>query len=193
MRIFRALYAWTIRWASHPRAPWALGGLSFAESSFFPIPPDALLVPMSLAQPRCALRFALITTVGSLLGGLVGYGLGYLALHLVEPWLRAAELQHAYQTAVAWFERWGFWVVLVAGFSPVPYKVFTVAAGATGVPLVPFLAGSLLGRGARFFLVASLVAWGGTQLEPWLLRNVERLGWATVLALIIGVVWLQYG
>lgn len=192
MRVFGPLYTWTVRWAGHRRAPWALGGLSVAESSFFPIPPDVLLAPMSLANPRKALLFAAIATVGSVAGGLIGYGLGYFALYLVEPWLQAADYQAYYDTAVAWFDRWGFWVVLIAGFSPIPYKVFTVAAGATGVALLPFFVASVLGRGARFFLVASLVAWGGARLEPWLLRHVERIGWISVVLLLLAMLWIQY-
>ena len=193
MRPFRALYDWTLRWAGHPRAPWALGGLSIAESSFFPVPPDVLLAPMSMARPQRAMRFALITTVGSVLGGLIGYAIGYSALHVVEPWLATAGYEEPYETAVAWFREWGFWVVLIAGFSPIPYKVFTVAAGALAQPLLPFVAASLVGRGARFFLVAALVGWGGTRLEPWLLRNIERLGWLSVAALLLVIALLHYG
>nr|WP_207161116.1 YqaA family protein [Halorhodospira halophila] len=187
------MYSWTVRWAGHRRAPWALGGLSVAESSVFPIPPDVLLAPMALARPNRAASFALIATVGSVLGGLIGYALGYFALYLVEPWIEAADYEQAYRTAVEWFREWGFWVVLVAGFSPIPYKVFTVAAGATGVALLPFIIASLLGRGARFFLVAGLVAWGGARLEPWLLRHVERLGWISVIVLLLGILWVKYG
>ncbi|MCG5537137.1 YqaA family protein [Halorhodospira sp. 9622] len=193
MRLFGPLYSWTVRWAGHRRAPWALGGLSVAESSVFPIPPDVLLAPMSLARPNRAAAFALIATVGSVLGGLIGYALGHFALYLVEPWIAAADYEQAYRTAVDWFQDWGFWVVLVAGFSPIPYKVFTVAAGATGVALVPFVVASLLGRGARFFLVAGLVAWGGARLEPWLLRHVERIGWISVVLLLLGMLWVKHG
>ncbi|MBK1733958.1 hypothetical protein CKO15_01405 [Halorhodospira abdelmalekii] len=193
MKLFGPLYRWTIRWAAHPRAPWVLGGVSVAESSFFPIPPDVLLAPMSLAKPRRALHFALITTLGSVAGGLIGYALGYFALSLVEPWIAAAGYTGHYQTAVTWFQTWGFWIVLVAGFSPIPYKVFTIAAGATGVGLILFIIASLIGRGARFFMVALLVGWGGAQLEPWLLRHVERIGWLSVVALLLAMLWLQYG
>ncbi len=193
MRIFGPLYSWTIRWAAHPRAPWALGALSAAESSFFPVPPDVLLAPMSLARPCRALSFALIATVGSVAGGLLGYALGALALEWIGPWLQASAYDQAYHTAVSWFRAWGFWIVLVAGFSPIPYKVFTLAAGASGVALLPFVLASLLGRGARFFLVAALVAWGGARVEPWLLRYVERLGWLSVGLLLLGALWVKLG
>ncbi|MFP4184543.1 MAG: YqaA family protein [Halorhodospira sp.] len=193
MRLFGSLYHWTVRWAGHPRAPWVLGALSAAESSFFPVPPDVLLAPMSLAQPQRAVWFALIATVTSVLGGLLGYALGAFALQLIEPWLQAGGYQQAYTTASTWFQAWGFWVVLVAGFSPIPYKVFTLAAGASGVALLPFVLASLLGRGARFFLVAVLVSWGGPRMEPWLLRYIERIGWISVLLLLLGVLWFNYG
>mgnify|MGYP006423007049 CR=1 FL=1 len=193
MQIFGPLYRWTVKWASHPRAPWALGCLSAAESSVFPIPPDVLLAPMSLAHPRKAALFAFIATVGSVIGGLIGYFLGHFAYHLVVPWIESAGYTQAYLVAVDWFQEWGFWVVLVAGFSPIPYKVFTVAAGATGVALLPFVLGSLIGRGARFFMVALLVGWGGAHLEPWLLRNVERIGWISVVVLLIAMLWFKYG
>jgi membrane protein YqaA with SNARE-associated domain len=148
---------------------------------------------MSLAQPRRALLYALIATLCSVFGALLGYFIGDLALYLVMPWIESAGYAHSYQAAVDWFQSWGFWVVLVAGFSPIPYKVFTVAAGATGVGLIPFVIGSLIGRGARFFLVAVLIGWGGARLEPWLLRYVERIGWISVVLLLLAMLWLQYG
>lgn len=189
MGLFGRLYVWTLRWSGHPRAPYALGALSFAESAVFPIPPDVLLAPMAVARPDRALTYGHICTVASVLGGLVGYALGYFALALVEPWIAAAGYQEAYETAASWFAVWGFWVILVAGFSPVPYKVVTIAAGAAGIGLGLFVLASALGRGARFYAVALLMAWGGSRLEPWLFRNIERIGWFSVAALIVGVLW----
>lgn len=174
-------------WSRHPRAPWFLGGLSFAESSFFPIPPDVMLAPMSLANPRRAWWFALITTVASVAGGLFGYLIGYFAFDLIEGWLRASRYWGAYEQAVAWFEAWGFWAIFVAGFSPIPYKVFTIAAGVAHMALLPFTLASLIGRGARFFLVAGLMAWGGPRMEAALRKYVDRLGWASVAAVVVVV------
>jgi membrane protein YqaA with SNARE-associated domain len=187
--IFSWLYLRVMTWSRHPRAPWLLGGLSFAESSFFPIPPDVMLAPMSLARPDKAVWFATITTVTSVLGGVLGYMIGAIAFDWIADWLAASRYWGAYETAQAWFLEWGFWAVLVAGFSPIPYKVFTIAAGVAGLPLVPFVLASLLGRGGRFYLVALLMRWGGPAMESWLFRWVERLGWATValLALAIGI------
>jgi membrane protein YqaA with SNARE-associated domain len=181
--VFSRLYLWVMTWSRHRRAPWFLGGLSFAESSFFPIPPDVMLAPMSLARPDKALWFATITTVASVLGGLFGYLLGAVAFDSFAQWLASSRYWTAYETAQAWFLEWGFWAVLVAGFSPIPYKVFTIAAGVAGLPLLPFLLASLLGRGGRFYLVALLMRWGGTAMEAWLFRWVERLGWGTVVLL----------
>jgi membrane protein YqaA with SNARE-associated domain len=185
--VFGTLYSLVLRWSAHRRAPWLLGALSFAESSFFPIPPDVMLAPMSMARPGRAMRFATITTLASVLGGMLGYGIGYLALEMVLPVIVDVGYVDAYETARSWFATWGFWVVLVAGFSPIPYKVFTIAGGAMAIAWWPFVLASLIGRGARFYLVAGLLAWGGPRLEPWLRRYIERIGWVTVMLLIMVV------
>jgi membrane protein YqaA with SNARE-associated domain len=189
--IFSRLYLMTLRWAGHRRAPWLLGTLSFAESSFFPIPPDVMLAPMVLARPRHAWRLALLTTVTSVLGGLAGYAIGRFGLELLLPLLAQFDMMPAYLEARAWFEAWGFWVVLIAGFSPIPYKVFTVAAGAMVLPLLPFTLASIVGRGSRFFLVAALIAWGGPRVEPLLRPYIDRIGWATVGLLAVAIVVFQ--
>lgn len=187
MRLFSPLYRRAMVWSRHPHAPWYLGGMSFAESSFFPIPPDVMLAPMCLANPRQAWRLALLTTLTSVGGGLFGYAIGDLATDAVLPWLQDSRYWPAYQTAVEWFGRWGFWAVFIAGFSPIPYKMFTIAAGALSMALLPFTLASLIGRGARFFLVAALMAWGGAPMEAALHRHVDRLGWATVALLALGL------
>ena len=191
MKLFSPLYSRAMAWSRHPRAPWYLGGLSFAESSFFPVPPDVMLAPMCLANPRRAFHFALLTTLTSVAGGLLGYAIGYFAFDALQPWLQESKYWPAYQTAVEWFGRWGFWAVFIAGFSPIPYKVFTIAAGALSMALLPFTLASIVGRGLRFFLVAGLMAWGGARMEAMLHRYVDRLGWAIVA--IIAVVMLWFG
>lgn len=187
MRLFSSLYARTMAWSRHRHAPWYLGALSFAESSFFPIPPDVMLAPMSLARPDHAWRLALLTTLTSVAGGLFGYLIGYFAFDLLEPHLKASSYWAHYQTAVVWFGEWGFWAVFIAGFSPIPYKVFTIAAGALSMALLPFTLASAIGRGARFFLVAGLMKWGGPRMESALHRHVDRLGWATVALVVTAV------
>ncbi len=191
MKIFSPLYERAMKWARHRRAPWYLGGLSFAESSFFPIPPDVMLAPMSLAQPARAWWFALLTTLTSVAGGVLGYLIGMYAFELIEPWLRETRYWDKYLLAQAWFDRWGFWAVFLAGFSPIPYKVFTIAAGAIAMALGPFVLASLIGRGARFFLVAGLMAWGGERMEITLRRYVDRIGWATVALVVVLLIYLQ--
>lgn len=191
MRLFKSLYQLTMRWSRAPRAPWYLAGLSFAESSFFPVPPDVMLAPMSLAQPKRAWNFALITTVASVLGGVFGYAIGYFAMDAIEPWLRDSHYWDGYLKARAWFDDWGFWAVFVAGFSPIPYKVFTIAAGSMSMAMGPFVLASIIGRGARFYLVAGLLAWGGPRMERALERYVEWLGWAVVGILVAAYLILQ--
>jgi len=192
MKLFSPLYRRAMEWSRHRHAPWYLGTLSFAESSFFPVPPDVMLAPMSLANPRLAWRFALITTLTSVAGGLFGYAIGYFALDFLMPWLSTSSYWEAYQTSVDWMERWGFWAVFIAGFSPIPYKVFTIAAGALSMALLPFTLASLVGRGMRFFLVAGLMAWGGPRMETLLHRYVDRLGWATVAIVILAAIGYAY-
>lgn len=191
MRVFTALYDRVLRWAGHPRAPWMLGGLSFAESSFFPIPPDVMLAPMCMARPQRAMHLAALTTLASVAGGVLGYLIGWLGLELVLPIIEEAGYGSAYEQARRWFTDWGFWVVLVAGFSPIPYKVFTIAAGAMAVAWLPFVVASLIGRGARFFLLAGVLRWGGPRVEPWLRRYMERIGWCSVIVLLGTVVYLS--
>jgi len=188
LNIFSALYEWTLKWAKHKFAPRVLAILSFTESVIFPIPPDVLLAPMVLAKPEKAWRFASITTIASILGGILGYVLGYL---MFEPWIQPiiTELgyQHRFDMVMEWFQEWGIWVVFIAGFSPVPYKLFTVSAGLLQMAFIPFLLASAIGRGLRFFLVAGLIQWGGAAMEEKLRHWVDKIGWALVA--IIGVTY----
>lgn len=186
MKLFAPLYERAMRWARHRHAPWYLSGLSFVESSFFPIPPDVMLAPMCLAQPEKAWRFAWLTTLTSVLGGLLGYLIGMLAFASIEPWLQTSKYWAPYQTALAWFGEWGVLAVFIAGFSPIPYKVFTIAAGVLSMALLPFTLASFVGRGARFFLVAGLMRWGGARMEAELHKHIDRLGWATVALVAVG-------
>ncbi len=186
IKIFSALYEWTLRWAKHKFAPRILALLSFTESVIFPIPPDVMLAPMVLAKPEKAWKLATITTVASVLGGILGYVLGYL---MFEPWIQPiiTELgyQHRFDRVMDWFKEWGIWVVFIAGFSPVPYKLFTVSAGLLHMAFIPFLLASAIGRGMRFFLVAGLIQWGGAAMEEKLRLWVDKLGWALVALIAI--------
>ena len=186
MRLFGPLYERVIGWARHPHAERYLGVLSFAESSFFPIPPDVMLAPMCLAERQRAWRFATITTVTSLLGGIAGYAIGYFSFEAIEPWLQESHYWSAYLKGKAWFDTWGVWAVFVAGFSPIPYKIFTISAGVAVLNFPGFVIASLIGRGARFFLVAGLIVAGGERMEAMIPKYVERIGWA-VVAIVVAV------
>lgn len=186
MQIFSKLYGRVLSWSRHKYATYWLALVSFTESSCFLIPPDVMLAPMSLATPNKAWFYAGLTTIFSVLGGLLGYFIGSYAFDLIMPWLSSLGYMHAYQTAQTWFEQWGFWAILLAGFTPIPYKVFTIASGVAGMALIPFVIGSTIGRGARFFLVASLMYWGGERLEKQLFNWIDRIGWATIAFVAAG-------
>jgi len=190
--MFTKLYDRVLAWSAHPRAPAYLAGLSAAESSFFPIPPDVMLAPMCLARPAKAWRFAGICTASSVAGGVAGYLIGRLAFEWIEPWLAASSYAPVFEKAVAAFGEHGFWYILVAGFTPIPYKVFTISAGVVGMPVIPFLGGSLVGRGGRFFLVAGLLRLGGEKFAGRLRQWVDVLGWLVLLAILIGFAIMRF-
>lgn len=184
--MFTRLYDRVLAWSAHPRAPAILVGLSAAESSFFPIPPDVMLAPMCLARPRRAWRFAGLCTLASVAGGLFGYLVGLLFFHAIEGWLLASRWAPAFEQAVAAFDNHGFWYILLAGFTPVPYKVFTISAGVVGMPVWSFLGGSLAGRGGRFFLVAGLIRLGGEHFAQRLRAWVDLIGWSVLALVLLG-------
>lgn len=160
--------------------------LTFSESVFFPIPPDVLLAPMVLANRKKAWYYATITTVSSVIGGIVGY---YLGFWMFEPWIQPLITEFGYQerfnTAITWFDSWGVWVVFLAGFSPIPYKLFTVSAGFLHMLFLPFLIASAVGRGLRFFLVAGVIYYGGDTMEQKIRQWVDIIGWLIVVLIII--------
>ena len=191
MRLFGPLYDRVLAWSRHPHAERYLGAMSFAESSFFPIPVDVMLAPMCLAKRERWVRYAFIATAFSVLGGVAGYGIGYGFFEVIEPWLRTSHYWDAYETSRGWFDEYGVLVVFVAGFSPIPYKVFTIAAGVATLSLPGFILASLIGRAGRFFLVAGLVRLGGQRFEDSLVRHIERIGWAVVAVSVILIAWLM--
>ncbi len=186
MKFFSRLYDKVMQWSKHPHAERYLAGLSFAESSFFPIPPDVMLAPMALSRTDRAIRYALITTVASVSGGMLGYAIGFWFFDVIQSLIADGGRwgQH-YLTTKAWFDKWGFWAMFIAGFSPIPYKVFTITAGIMGMLFLPFVIASAIGRGSRFFLVAGLMKWGGKEMEQKLKHYIDFLGWFVVF---IGVI-----
>ncbi len=185
MRIFGWLYDKAIHWSRHAHAPRYLAGLTFAESSFFPVPPDVMLAPMVLARRDRAWYFAALTTGASVLGGLFGYLIGmYLYAQIGERVVQFYNAEDAFSEIHNWFEAYGIWVILVAGFTPIPYKLFTITAGILSMALVPFLLFSLVGRGAWFFLVAAVIFWGGESLERLIRKYIDLIGWVVFISLV---------
>ena len=191
MKIFSALYDKAMNWAVHRHAPVYLAGLSFAESSFFPIPPDVMLAPMALAEPKRAWFYATLTTIASVIGGVAGYMIGMFAFGLIEPWLHELGYWDRFETAQVWFSEWGFWAIFIAGFSPIPYKLFTISAGVISMAFLPFVLASFIGRGARFYLVAAIMVWGGEKMEKMVRTYINWIGWLVVLAALILFIFLK--
>jgi membrane protein YqaA with SNARE-associated domain len=192
MSLFAKLYDKMLQWAAHQHAPYYLFVLSFAESSFFPLPPDIMLIPMMLAQPHLAWRYAALTTVASVLGGLFGYWIGWIAFDWIHPYIIHFGYENAFLQIEQGFRAWNFWILLLAGFTPLPYKLFTIAAGTLHVSLLPFILGSLIGRGGRFFLLAFLLRWGGTRVDQLLRLYIDRFSWFILGALLLIMVYLKW-
>jgi len=191
--MLRRLYDWCIAAASKPYASWIMGIVSFVESSFFPVPPDAMLVPMALARPDKAYSFATICTLSSVAGGMLGYAIGYFLYESVGLWLMHL---YGYGGKIEAFRQayveWGTWIILLKGLTPIPYKIVTIASGFTGYPFIPFVLLSIVARGMRFFLVAFLIHRYGPQARAII---EERLGfWVTIssVTLLVGIVAAVY-
>lgn len=192
MKVFNPLYVRTLRWSRSPRAPLLLFLLSLCEAVFFPIAPEVMLLPMCLARRDRALRYAAISLGGSIVGMCIGYALGHFALGMLMPLIDrfgyAARFHEVEQQARVN----GFWLLLLAGFTPVPFKIFTLASGAVGMPLLPFFAGAIIGRGKRVFLVAGAIKLGGERAEAALHRWIEPIGWIGLLLFVALVGWLSW-
>jgi membrane protein YqaA with SNARE-associated domain len=181
--MLRALYDWTMRLAAHPRAPWALGAVSFVESSVFPIPPDTLLIPMVLADRRKAWFYAALCTVTSVLGGMAGYLIGLLLFDVLgRPLLELYGYSQHFEQFASRYNEWGAWIVFFAGVTPFPYKVITIASGVTQLDLLVFVVASILARGLRFFLVAALLYVFGPPIRAFIER---RLGLVATIATVL--------
>lgn len=185
MRLFSKLYAYAMQWSRHKHAPIYLAGVSFIEASVFPIPPDVMLAPMSLAKPERAWWYATLTTLFSVLGALFGYVIGMFFFHWIAPLLTYFGYWQSYQQAQAWFENWGGWVMFVAGVSPIPFKLFTIGAGALHLNILPFIIGSFIGRALRFYLVAGLMRWGGAAMDKWIQKFIDWIGWILLVLCIM--------
>ena len=182
-----------LSWAEHPQATWALFGLAFAESSFFPIPPDVLLIALCLGRPRRALWYAAVCTLGSVLGGLAGYAIGYTLYDSVgRPILEFYGLTEKYGEVQALYRRYDVWAVGIAGFTPIPYKVFTVTAGLFGISLPGFVVASAVSRGLRFTLVAGVLRLWGEPARAFLDRHLGILSILLAALIVAGFVALKW-
>lgn len=188
MKLFEPIYQKILTWAKHRHSERYLAGVSFAESSFFPIPVDVMLIPMVFAARHKAWRLATLTTVMSVAGGLFGYVIG---AYFFDVWgdqiLTYFHAHETFENIKASYLEHGMAIILLAGFTPVPYKIFTIASGVVGVALLPFMLMSFIGRGGRFFLVAALIRLGGDKLEDAITQKVEMLGWITLAVVVIGL------
>ncbi|KTD19518.1 DedA family protein [Legionella israelensis] len=185
MKFFSTLYQKTIAWSQHRHAPYYLAAVSFAESSFFPIPPDVMLLSMGLAKPEKAWQYALITTLFSVIGGILGYCIGWFSIKFIYTYLVYFHYEDSYQQVVSWFQYYGVWMIFLAGFSPIPYKLFTIAAGALQMAFFPFLLASIIGRGLRFYLVSTIMYLYGAKLHNGLGKYIDVIGWSSVIVFVI--------
>ena len=191
--MLQRLYDWTLSLASHPQALWALAAVAFVESSFFPIPPDIIMIPMIIARPGRAFLIAGVALVSSVLGGLLGYAIGAFAFETIgQPILSMLGKEDAMAEFSTRFNDVGFWTVLAAGVTPFPYKVITIMSGWTGMPLFTFVATSILARALRFFVVAGLL-WGfGAPIRDFIERRLGLVTVAFVTLLFGGFLVLKY-
>ncbi|UAA38122.1 DedA family protein [Paraneptunicella aestuarii] len=186
MKLFQHLYNACLRWAKHKHAQYYLFVMGFSESVFFPIPPDVMLAPMSLAKPQKAWFYAMITTLSSVLGGIFGYMLGAYAFEsYIQPLIVEWGYQGKLELAISWFKEYGIGIVFLAGFSPIPYKIFTLSAGFLNMAFLPFIVVSAISRGMRFYLVAGLMYWGGEKMEEKLRQYIDWIGWITIALAIV--------
>lgn len=199
MKLFRPLYERALRWAAHPRAESYLALLSFVEAIVFPIAPEIMLAPMVLAKPQRWVRVATISLVCSLLGALVGYALGHYAFHAARPFLddlgwlpRIDALVTQLEQDVALHPWNAFLALVIAGFMPIPLKIFTWASGIVGVPLPAFVAAMFVGRGKRVFLLAGLIRLGGRRAEEALHRWIEWIGWIALALVAAAFIYFKF-
>ena len=191
--MLRALYDRTMAMAAGRGAEPTLGIVSFVESSFFPIPPDVLLIPMVLADRSKAWRYAALATVTSVLGGLFGYLIGAVLFEQIgQPLIEFYHQGERFGVFQEWFNRWGAWIVLFAGVTPFPYKVITIASGTVGLSLPVFIVASVIARGARFFIVAALLYWIGPPIRAFIEERLGLVFTVFMVLLVGGFVLVRY-
>ncbi|KAB2860513.1 MAG: DedA family protein [Bauldia sp.] len=191
--MLRRLYDWTMSLAAGRHAERALAGVAFVESSVFPIPPDVILIPMVLAERSKAWRYALVATVASVIGGVLGYAIGaFLFDQIARPILDFYGYADQFDTFAGWYNDWGAWIVFIAGVTPFPYKVITIASGATGLNIAVFMLASIVSRGLRFLIVAGLLYWVGPPIRAFIERRLGLVFTVFMVLLIGGFVAIRY-
>jgi membrane protein YqaA with SNARE-associated domain len=191
--MLRRLYDWVLRLAGSPRAIPAMGVIAFAESSFFPIPPDVMLVPMVLANRRKAFVIAAVCTVCSVVGGLLGYAIGFYFFETIGAWVvKTYGLQSGLDKFLQGFDQYGIWIILIKGLTPIPYKLVTIASGAAHFDLFTFVWASIVTRGVRFFVVAALLWKFGEPIRTFIEKRLTLVTWLFLIALIGGFVAFRY-
>lgn len=191
--MIRACYDWVLRQAGKTYAEFILFGIALAEASFFPLPPDILLLPMAVARRDKAWQLAAICTAGSIIGGLIGYGIGTFAMATLGQWIvDTYHLQAAFQTFHDQFNKWGVWIILVKGLTPIPFKLVTIASGVAGLNLVKFVLACAATRGLRFFVIAALVRKFGEPIKTFIEKYLTWVALAVLAAIIFGF-WLVLG
>ncbi len=193
-RLLKRGYDWMLGFADHRHAVLALGILSFAEASFFPLPPDPLLMAMGAGKPHRALRYALVTTLASVAGALLGYFIGAVLMDSLGRWLLDLyDPERAVWARIEiWYDENGVYALLLAALTPIPFKVFTIASGALALPFAPFVGAALLGRGARFFAEGLLLRHFGAPITAWMERWFDWVALGFTVVLVGGFVALRY-
>ncbi|MBN8889555.1 MAG: cytochrome B [Rhodospirillales bacterium 70-18] len=191
--MLQSLYRRVLALSASRHAPWWLAAVAFAEASFFPVPPDALLIPMALSRPERAWRLALICTLASVAGGALGYFIGYALFNeLARPLLDAYGYGPAFERFKATYAEWGVWIILIKGVTPIPYKIVTIASGAAGFNFALFMAASAVTRGARFFLVATLLRFYGEPVRDFIDRRLTLVTMLLLAGIVFGFLVLRY-
>ena len=186
--MLRKLYDWTLRQSARPNALGTLGVVSFAESSFFPVPPDVLLIPMVLAQRQRAWLIAGVCTGASVLGGLFGYAIGFYLFETVGRWLiELYGLEGKATQFRVFYDQWGLWVILIKGLTPIPYKLVTIVSGAAKFDLLVFTLASIATRGARFFIIAALIKAYGEPVRAFVEKRLDMVAWTFLIVLVGGI------
>jgi len=191
--MLKRLYERMLEVAAGPNAMYALIAVSFAESSFFPIPGDVLMIPMMLAAPRKAWRIAAIATISSVLGGMLGYAIGYWGFNVIgRPILEFYHAMHRYDALKAGFDQWGAWIIIIKGLTPIPYKLVTIAAGVTHFDLMTFIAASIISRSIRFFFLAALLWWFGPAVRDFIEKRLMLVTTGFAVCLVGGFLVIRY-